>query len=365
MKMKTSVESAVRCGLLAGLTAFSLSLPSAMVCAADAPPADAKAKVAVEAPKAADAKAKPAAAPKAADAKAKPAAAPKAAAVKKDEKAAPAATKTVAHPDSSKWEGLFKADLSDAVKDEGVWTVDNKDGAFTASQDSAIWGAKDYEDFVLDLEFKTENGTNSGVIVHCTDMKMWIPNSVEIQIADDFSKEWSEKPATWHCGAIFGRLAPTESAVKKPGEWNRMTVTCKGKMITVVINGKQVTEMDMAKWTDPKKNPDGSDIPEWLNKPAATLPLKGKIGLQGKHADASIFFRNVKIQELKAEAKPEVKPAAAAAKPATKPAAVAPAAKPAAPAAAAKPAAPAVAKPAAVPAAAPAAAPAAKPEEKK
>lgn len=333
--MKTSVENAVRCGLLAGLTALSLSLPSVTVCAADAPAADAKAK-AVEAPKAADTKAKPAAAPKAADAKAKPAAAPKAAAAK------PAvAAKTVAHPDSSKWEGLFKADLSDAVTKAGVWTVD-KEGVFTASEDEAIWGAKDYEDFVLDLEFKTENGTNSGVVVHCTDIKAWIPNSIEIQIADDFSEKWSKEPATWHCAAIFGRLAPLESAVKKPGEWNRMTVTCKGKMITVVLNGKQVTEMDMAKWTDPKKNPDGSDIPEWLSKPAATLPLKGKIGLQGKHADASIFFRNVKIKELKANAAPAAKAEAkkdtkAAAKPAA--AAAKPAAPAAAPAAAAKPAA--------------------------
>jgi hypothetical protein len=333
MKMKTSVENAVRCGLLAGLTALSLSLPSATVCAADAPAADAKAK-AVEAPKAADTKAKPAAAPKAADAKAKPATAPKAAAAKS------AVAPKAAHPDSSKWEGLFKTDLSDAVKDEGVWTVDNKTGVFTASQDSAIWGAKDYEDFVLDLEFKTESGTNSGVVVHCSDIKMWIPNSIEIQIADDFSEKWSKEPATWHCGAIFGRLAPLESAVKKPGEWNRMTVTCKGKMITIVLNGKQVTEMDMAKWTDPKKNPDGSDIPEWLSKPAATLPLKGKIGLQGKHADASIFFRNVKIKELKADAAPAAKAEAKKdAKAEAKPAA----AKPAAPAATAKPAAPAAA----------------------
>jgi hypothetical protein len=185
----------------------------------------------------------------------------------------------------------------DAVTKAGVWTVD-KDGVMTASQDEAIWTPKDYEDFVLDLEFKTENGTNSGVVVHCSDTQMWIPNSVEIQIADDFSEKWSKEPPTWHCAAIFGRLAPTKSMVKKPGEWNRMTVTCRGKMITVALNGERVTRMDMSKWTEVKKNPDGSDIPEWLNKPAATMPLKGKIGLQGKHADASIFFRNVKIREL-------------------------------------------------------------------
>ena len=45
---------------------------------------------------------------------------------------------------------------------------------------------REYENFIVDLEFKNEKGTNSGVIVYCTDRKDWIPNSVEVQIADDF-----------------------------------------------------------------------------------------------------------------------------------------------------------------------------------
>lgn len=192
---------------------------------------------------------------------------------------------------------LFKADLSDAITKEGVWTV-GADGVMTASEDQAIWTPReDYENFILDLEFKNETDTNSGVIVYCTDKDNWIPNSVEIQIADDFGK-WSKEPATWQCAAIFGHLAASEKLVKKPGEWNKMRVTCKGKMITVKLNGKVVTEMDMALWTSAKTNPDGSEIPSWLSTPFATMPTKGRIGLQGKHADASIFFRNVKIREL-------------------------------------------------------------------
>jgi hypothetical protein len=78
-----------------------------------------------------------------------------------------------------------------------------------------------------------------------------------------------------------------------------MTITCKGKMIYVMLNGELVTEMDMSKWTSAKTNPDGSEIPSWLSTPFAELPTKGRIGLQGKHAGAPIFFRNVKIKELK------------------------------------------------------------------
>lgn len=201
------------------------------------------------------------------------------------------------HPNSEKWENLFRDDLSNATFPKGIWTCEN--GIFTASEDQAIWSAKEYENFKLDLEFKTANGTNSGVIVYCSNQENWIPNSVEIQIADDFAKQWAESPKTWQCGAIFGHLAPTKSLVKKPGEWNRYTITCKGKMITVALNGEIVNHMNMDLWTNAKTNPDGSEIPSWLSTPFNQLKTKGYIGLQGKHAGAPIWFRNVKIRELK------------------------------------------------------------------
>ena len=220
---------------------------------------------------------------------------------KKEEPVAPGPAPTAApasgpHPDSSSWADLFAGDLSNADFPEGIWTV--TDGVLTASEDQAIWTQKDYDNFTLDLEFQTAAGTNSGVIVYCSDRDNWIPNSVEVQIADDFAEQWASQPATWHCAAIFGHLAPTKSAVKKPGEWNRMTVTCQDKMIAVALNGQKVTEMDMSLWTSAEKNPDGSEIPSWLSTPFAELPTHGYIGLQGKHAGAPIYFRNVKIKEM-------------------------------------------------------------------
>ncbi len=200
------------------------------------------------------------------------------------------------HPDSGTWQDLFAPDLSNAIYPEGIWTFD--DGILTASEDQAIWTDKDYDNFILDLEFKTDTGTNSGVIVYCNDLENWIPNSVEIQIADDFAEQWANSPKTWQCGAIFGHLAARKSMVKKPGEWNRFTITCQNKMIYVMLNGEQVTAMDMSLWTSAKNNPDGSEIPAWLSKPKAELPTHGHIGFQGKHAGAPIFFRNLKIMEI-------------------------------------------------------------------
>ncbi len=202
------------------------------------------------------------------------------------------------HPDSSKWPPLFKPDLSDAVFPKGVWTVEN--GVFTASEDQAIWSDRDYENFILDLEFKTAEGANSGVVIYASDTKDWIPNSLEIQILDDYASKWAKVPKNWLCGAAFGHQAPTKFVVKRPGEWNRMTLLCAGPKVVVVLNGERVNEIDLSRFTSATKNPDGTDVPDWLAKRSlASLATKGRIGLQGKHAGAPIFFRNVRIHELK------------------------------------------------------------------
>ncbi|MCP4191616.1 MAG: DUF1080 domain-containing protein [Planctomycetaceae bacterium] len=200
------------------------------------------------------------------------------------------------HPDVSGWADLFAADLSNGIDAKKVWTV--QEGVLTANADYCLFTDKDYDNFILDLEFKNADGTNSGVIVYCGDMKNWIPNSVEIQIADDFNEKWAKSPKSWQCGAIFGHLAASKQVVKPAGEWNRMTITCKDHDLKVVLNGEIVTEMDMRKWKSAKKNPDGSEIPPWLSTPFAELPTHGRIGLQGKHAGAPIYFRNMKIKKV-------------------------------------------------------------------
>ena len=150
-------------------------------------------------------------------------------------------------PDSSKWDKLFKDDLSNAIYTKGVWYWE--DGALTANKDESIWSDKEYENFILDLEFKNIEDTNSGVVVYATDLKNWIPNSVEIQVLDDYSPKWKDAAPNWKCGGIFGRLAPAKQTVKKAGEWNHMTVTAQGKHITVMLNGEVTADCDMNKWT--------------------------------------------------------------------------------------------------------------------
>ena len=195
------------------------------------------------------------------------------------------------------WRALFGSNLENAVYNDAVWS--EKDGVLSAVEDESIWTKTEYENFELDLEFKTDEGTNSGVVIYCTDTKNWIPNSVEIQIADDYSDKWSKGDKFAQCGAVYGHLpANKQKVVKKPGEWNHMRVRCIGQNLSVILNGKKVTQMDMSKWTSGSVNPDGTKIPSWLPTPFAKMPTKGYIGLQGKHGDALIWFRNVQVKDL-------------------------------------------------------------------
>ncbi len=201
------------------------------------------------------------------------------------------------HPESTKdWEDMFAPDLSNATYPAGIWSF--KDGELTATEDQAIWTKADYENCIIDLEFKCAPAANSGVFLFCSDMDKWVSSCIEVQILDDYADKWAKVDPTWKCGGIFGRLAPAKQAVKKAGEWNHYTIRCLGRQVDVVLNGENVASMDMTKWTSATTNPDGSKAPEWLGGPLSSMVTKGKIGLQGKHAGAPIWFRNMKIKRL-------------------------------------------------------------------
>ena len=201
------------------------------------------------------------------------------------------------HPDSKAWADLFAADFSNALTPEGVWSW--KDGELTPKdKDEVIWSKKEYENFIVDLEFNLDPGANSGVLVYNTELPNWVPNTVEIQLLDDPAPKWADIPPTWKCGGIFAHSVPRKSAVKKAGEWNRMTIRCQGPMISVLLNGELVTDVNMKDWKSGKKNPDGSDIVEFEPRPLAEMATKGRIGLQGAHGGIATHFRNIKIKSL-------------------------------------------------------------------
>ena len=190
------------------------------------------------------------------------------------------------------WKPLFNGtDFTGWTKPDGKpitggWIV--KDGALVRNSPGGdIWTTDRYGDFVLELEFKTTG--NSGVFIRTDKPRDNVQTGIEVQV--DVPRG---KPNRHSVGAIYDLVAPTKEPVKKD-DWNRMTVTAKGNLLTVDLNGEKVAEMDLDQWTQGGKNPDGSK-----NKFRTALKdfkREGHIGLQDH--GAVVMYRNIRIKAAK------------------------------------------------------------------
>lgn len=191
-----------------------------------------------------------------------------------------------------KWRELFNGkDLAGwRLNPTNYWIV--KDGQI-AWKESAVdlWTEEEFGDFVLELEFKCSAGCNSGVFIRTGDIKDNVQSGIEVQIWDSVGKTKMEKH---YCAAIYDALEPSKNAEKPIGEWNSMRITARGPGIVVELNGEKVIDMDLDRWSEAGKNPDGT--PNKFKKPLKDFPRRGFIGLQDHHKP--VWFRNIRIKTL-------------------------------------------------------------------
>jgi len=193
-------------------------------------------------------------------------------------------------PAASGTDVLFDGSGRGAWQPNPKWVV--KDGALTCQPKARyLWSKQKYGDFELSAEFKFGKGTNSGIFIRTGNAKDPVQTGMEIQVLDSFGKAEIGKH---DCGALYDALPPSANAVKKPGEWNQIIITCKGPKITVVLNGTQIIDADISKWTTARKNPDGTK--NKYKKALADYPREGHIGLQ-EHGKP-VWYRNIRVKKL-------------------------------------------------------------------
>jgi hypothetical protein len=194
------------------------------------------------------------------------------------------------------WEEVFNG------RDLAGWVVEGSSVRKLDGQSVPIWSVVDGEircdgvpltfgflrldrklcDFELRAEIRPEKGSNSGIGIRTVEyrgVRQTRPSfaAYEIQLQDD-----GDKPADAHSsGSLYRYLAPTASAMKPAGEWNTVEIRCTGPRIEVVINGRQVQDVDQSK------------IAEIKNK-----PLCGYVCLQNH--GSPVAFRNVRLKTIKA-----------------------------------------------------------------
>jgi len=139
-------------------------------------------------------------------------------------------------------------------------------------------------DFVLRLDFKVAEGTNSGVCLRSKKEGGAPPfTGFEVQILGD-----AGQPPTKHCtGAIYDIVAPTVNASRPIGEWNEMEITIDGLLVQVVLNGQNVIDTDFSKLTEPIGKFDFA---------YANMPEAGYLALQDH--GTPIWYRNIRVKKL-------------------------------------------------------------------
>jgi len=187
------------------------------------------------------------------------------------------------------WRTLLAKDLSNWTYKQGSWVLE--DEVLSRKGGGDIWTKERFGDFILELEFKVDKDTNSGVFFRTDNIHDPVQTGIEVQILDSDGKTTISK---YDCGAIYDCLAPSKNMVKAPLEWNRLTITAKANQITVIINGEKIIDMDLNRWTEPGKNPDGTK--NKFKTAYKDMPRTGFIGFQdhGK----PVWFRNIKIKKL-------------------------------------------------------------------
>lgn len=159
------------------------------------------------------------------------------------------------------------------IPEGNIWWSAN-DGILTAKsgpdkKGSILWTKQEYEDFVIQLDFKFGEGTvDSGIFLR-TDTQ-------QIQIGESGSLKRDLTCSPYIPGKGYPVEAENIPSLLKMEDWNTIKVEAMGSVYTVWLNGEEVLEYD-------------SD----------TAIDKGPVGLQlHPNRDMHIDFRNILFAEL-------------------------------------------------------------------
>jgi hypothetical protein len=190
------------------------------------------------------------------------------------------------------WVATEWNDLAKRAPAGVMWTV--KDGVLHSGMQRGNWlvSEKEYEDFILEFEFKLTERGNSGVALRAPMRGDPAFDGMEFQLADlRYNPEAKDSELT---GGIYRAIAPSKQ-VYKPLEWNQVHIELKGMHLKATLNGELIQDVDLTKFDKTVKRHDNTDAP-----PIKDRPRKGHIGFQHlSRNNEPVMIRGAKIKELK------------------------------------------------------------------
>ncbi|PUZ25306.1 DUF1080 domain-containing protein [Chitinophaga parva] len=152
-----------------------------------------------------------------------------------------------------------------------------------------------YDNFILEWDWKVDKGSNSGVMYHVVENKKYhapYETGPEYQIIDDVN--FPEKLEEWQkTGADYAmHLAGANKKLKPVGEWNSSKIVFDHGRVEHWLNGEKIVAFTAwdKDWNDKKSNG------KWKGYPDYGVAKKGFIALQD-HGNKA-YYKNIRIKEL-------------------------------------------------------------------
>lgn len=170
---------------------------------------------------------------------------------------------------------------------------------------------KEYENFILDWDWKLSYGGNSGMLYHVLENPYFnVPyiTGPEYQLIDVDGWEEVNKPTKlkeWQkIGVDYAMHLPNKDSlhVNPQGKWNNSRIIFDNGHVVHYLNGHKILEFEA--WSDDWFKRKGNG--KWENAPEYGLARKGVLCLQDHGYPAS--FRNIKIKELPSRINSRTKP---------------------------------------------------------
>lgn len=150
---------------------------------------------------------------------------------------------------------------------------------------SNLMTAKEYEDYILEFEFKLTPGANNGLGIHYPGTGDPAYTGMELQILDNSAEMYQGKlkDYQWH-GSLYTLEAAKKGFLKSVGEWNYQRVTVRGPRVSVELNGVTILNANLDELNEAHPKHEGSKR------------RKGYVAFCG-HGDV-VSWRNVRIIEV-------------------------------------------------------------------
>ena len=197
------------------------------------------------------------------------------------------------------WELLFDGVSMDKWRNYGKdtligWKVDNGNMVALGKGSNDIITRDEYEDFELQLEWKTSPEGNSGIFFNVEEGKhpALFETGPEYQIIDEAG--WPDKLEEWQKAAANYAMHPAQPTKKlKPvGQYNLSKIVVAKGHVEHWLNGGKVVEYQL--WT-----PEWETLVKagkWKDYPDYGRARRGHLGLQD-HGNVT-WFRNIKVRRL-------------------------------------------------------------------